>query len=331
MLPPGVSITSEGSAEAQSTNQAQDSLVRSIRNRQTSSDAEQAQIQQVHRFVQQLPQTSLIDVRTIIPTATSTTPGLPIVLNGSTPSETDSESNTQTEAFVIDLNKIPAGSTTQMELHNIDFAVIIGPAEITGGSGSNVVHADGHRQSIILGADNDTLNGGAGHDTMGSAAGEDLLIGARGRDLITGGADNDTLKGGHQADLLIGGSGDDILSGGQGRDTLKGSSGNDILKGQQFHDLLQGGVGDDTLFGGQGKDILKGGEGADTFQLSKGKDTIKDFSIADGDIIDVHNNRNLQLIQQGKHLLLKDNDHNIKTTILNIEKNDLLQHQSNLL
>ena len=286
-----------------------------------------------------MPQDNKVDVRSIIPTTTSASQGQPIVITGSTSptsgddadSDSSNTSNTsQTEAFVIDLTQMPAAATTQLQLHNIDLAVIIGPGVITGGSGSNIVHADDHPQTIILGADDDTLDGGGGHDTIGSAGGDDLLIGGRGRDLITGGADNDTLKGGPQSDSLIGGSGDDILYGGLGRDTLKGSSGDDLLKGQKSHDLLKGNKGNDTLFGGKGKDILKGGAGSDTFRLSKGKDTIKDFSINDGDVIEAPNNSNLLLIQRGDHLLLKDNDHNIRTTILNINQDDLLQHQPDL-
>ena len=341
-LPPGVSIASEGSAEAQSSEQAQQSLTQSIQNGNTTPDTEQSLIQRAQNFLDSLPQDNKVDVRSIIPTTTSASQGQPIVITGSssptssddsgTDSDSSSSANTsQTEAFVIDLTEMPAAAGTQLELHNIDLAVIIGPAVITGGSGSNIVHADDHPQSIILGADDDTLDGGGGNDTIGSAAGDDLLIGARGRDLITGGADNDTLKGGPQADSLIGGSGDDLLTGGQGSDTLKGAYGNDILKGQQYQDLLQGGYGDDTLFGGKGKDILKGGEGADTFRLSKGKDTIKDFSIIDGDVIDAPNKLDLRLIQRGNHLLLKDNEHNIKTTLLNINQIELLQHQPGLI
>ena len=325
-LPPGVSIASTGSASAQSKNQAQNSLVQSIRERETSADAEQGLIQQVESFINSLPSTSNIDVRTLTPTSVSTAPGQPIVVTGSS-----SLSTSQTEAFVIDLTRMPADAPTQLQLHNIDYTVIIGPAVITGGTGSNVVLADDYPQSIVLGADDDTLDGGGGNDTIGSAAGNDLLIGGQGRDLITGGADDDILKGGPQADSLIGGFGDDNLSGGQGRDTLRGSRGNDNLKGQKFNDLLHGGAGDDTLFGGQGKDILKGGEGADTFRLSKGKDTIKDFSIRDGDVIDAPKNFPLQIVQRGEHLLLRDNTLNIKTTILNISQNDLIQYQSDLI
>ena len=55
---------------------------------------------------------------------------------------------------------MPEGTATQLELHNIDLAIIIGPAVITGGSGSKVLIADGFPQFINLGADDDTLSGG---------------------------------------------------------------------------------------------------------------------------------------------------------------------------
>jgi len=96
-------------------------------------------------------------------------------------------------------------------------------------------------------------------------------------------------------------------------------------------DRLGGGAQNDKLNGNKGEDILIGGRGADRFRLSKGKDTIKDFSIGDGDIIDASNMENLQLIQRGDHLQLRDNVHNIKTTLLNINQIDLLLHQPELI
>ena len=65
--------------------------------------------------------------------------------------------------------------------------------------------------------------------------------------------------------------------------------------------------------------------------LSTKKDTINDFSIADGDVIEAPDNLNLRLIQRGDHLLLKDLDNNIKTTLLNINRDDLLAHQPDLI
>ncbi|WP_392350106.1 calcium-binding protein, partial [Parasynechococcus sp.] len=331
-LPPGVTITSEGSAVAQSTNQAQESLGQAISERETSAAGEEGLIQQVESFINSLPNTTNLDVRTITPTSVSTAPGQPIVITGSsTAAQGDSESNTQTEAFVIDLTEMPSAAPTQLQLHSIHFAVIFGPAVITGGTGSNVLIADNAPQRIVLGEDNDTLDGGGGNDTIGSAAGDDLLIGGNGRDLITGGADNDTLDGGTQADTLVGGSGNDVLSGGRGRDTLRGSSGDDILKGQDFHDRLKGGKGDDTLFGGKGRDVLIGGKGADSFRLSEGKDTIRDFSIADGDQLLISNAIELTIEQVGNNLLLSDTDKDISTTLKGVALDDLLAHQPELL
>ena len=65
--------------------------------------------------------------------------------------------------------------------------------------------------------------------------------------------------------------------------------------------------------------------------LSTKKDTINDFSIADGDVIEAPSNLNLRLIQRDNHLLLKDLDNNIKTMLLNTDSNDLLQYQPDLM
>ena len=67
-----------------------------------------------------------------------------------------------------------------------------------------------------------------------------------------------------------------------------------------------------------------------TSLCSQEEGTINDFSIAEGDVIEAPSNLNLQLIQRGDHLLLKDLDNNIKTTLLNTDRNDLLQHQPEL-
>ena len=95
--------------------------------------------------------------------------------------------------------------------------------------------------------------------------------------------------------------------------------------------MHKSGSGNDSLFGPRTKDTLIGGDGADIFELAKGKDTINDFSIADGDVIDAPNNLNLRLIQRGDHVLLKDADKNIKTTLLNINRDDLVDHQPDLI
>ncbi|WP_197485225.1 MULTISPECIES: tandem-95 repeat protein [unclassified Vibrio] len=87
---------------------------------------------------------------------------------------------------------------------------------------------------------------------------------------------------------------DDVLYGGADDDILFGQGGNDILTGGSGDDLLLGGAGDDILDGGLGEDIMTGGSGADTFVWTQADlrvfnetDTIIDFSIEDGDKLDL--------------------------------------------
>lgn len=64
----------------------------------------------------------------------------------------------------------------------------------------------------------------------------------------------------------------------------------DILFGGAGNDIIYGGIGDDILIGGEGSDTLYGDQGADTFLFQKiadAGDMIMDFSITDGDIINI--------------------------------------------
>ncbi len=86
--------------------------------------------------------------------------------------------------------------------------------------------------------------------------------------------------------------GDDQLYGDAGKDTLYGGLDNDILHGGADKDTLYGEDGDDILFGGTGADTLYGGAGADAFWFDAndkgtGVDVIKDFSLLDGDTINI--------------------------------------------
>ena len=68
-----------------------------------------------------------------------------------------------------------------------------------------------------------------------------------------------------------------------------GGTGNDTLIGNDVANDLSGGLGDDILEGGAGNDTLTGGIGADTFVLKSGfgADTVSDFSVASGDLVDL--------------------------------------------
>src|SRR5690606_35501578 len=91
-------------------------------------------------------------------------------------------------------------------------------------------------------------------------------------------------------------SGNDVLKGDSSNDRLSGDSGDDSLEGGSGNDVLDGGTGNATLRGGTGADCLTGGAGADAFRFvtvseslasSADRDTIRDFSRAQGDVIDL--------------------------------------------
>ena len=75
-------------------------------------------------------------------------------------------------------------------------------------------------------------------------------------------------------------------AGSEESDFLVGGDLAELIDGGEADDLLFGNGGDDTLVGGTGDDTLRGGEGGDRFVLD-GNDVISDFSVADGDILDL--------------------------------------------
>jgi len=83
------------------------------------------------------------------------------------------------------------------------------------------------------------------------------------------------IDGGDGSDAIYGGGGDAILIGGAGNDLIQGGSGNDTING---------GDGNDFLIAGRGTNTLTGGAGADTFTVGS-KDTITDFTAAEGDVL----------------------------------------------
>ena len=75
-------------------------------------------------------------------------------------------------------------------------------------------------------------------------------------------------------------------------ETVHGDINADKIVGNDGDDVLYGGDGNDTLSGGLGDDVLTGGSGSDTFHFASGDighgvDTITDFEIGGGDILDL--------------------------------------------
>lgn len=194
--------------------------------------------------------------------------------------------------------------------------ILAGDDQITGSPGIDNLYAFGGNDSILAGAGgdridggvgNDTVSGGLGNDIVSDAGGSNYLRGDEGDDRITGGAGfddingntgNDTASGGAGEDWVVGGKDNDSLSGDAaydlvygnlGSDTCDGGAGNDIVRGGQDDDIVRGGDGNDYVSGDKGSDTITGGAGADIFHTfgDAGVDRVMDFSLAEGDRVQV--------------------------------------------
>jgi Ca2+-binding RTX toxin-like protein len=124
-----------------------------------------------------------------------------------------------------------------------------------------------------------TLNGGLGNDDIRAYPDVQVpleISGAGGNDTLVGGADDDTLSGGNGKDKLYGQDGDDQLVGGANPDTLDGMDGDDISSGGGGNDrLIAVDLGTDYLTGGIGNDVFftNDSEGGDTLSGNAGTDS----------------------------------------------------------
>jgi Ca2+-binding RTX toxin-like protein len=177
---------------------------------------------------------------------------------------------TLTNSLLTGTTTVPgAGLTDQLS----NFAL----AQLTGGSGPNLINASAFTGSV-------TLDGGAGDDTLLGALGSDWLRGSADVDQVAAAADVDftlinTLLSGLGSDTLenieraslTGGAGANRLDAGaftSGAVTLVGAGGNDTLIGGQQSDSLDGGPGDNSFTGGDGDDLFLGGTGLDLVEDS---------------------------------------------------------------
>jgi alpha-tubulin suppressor-like RCC1 family protein len=194
--------------------------------------------------------------------------------------------------------------------------------DATGNSLSNTLIGNDGANILNGRAGADDMSGGAGDDiyvvdaagdavSESTAAGSDQVRSWADSFRLSGNVENLALRGSAQeghgnalanaisgtanSNMLYGYQGNDTLTGGGGADSLFGGLGGDRLEGGRGADSLTGGLGDDVLVGGAGIDTLQGGSGADTFVFAEGDsgkragkaDTITDFSVGGGDLIDL--------------------------------------------
>ena len=218
-------------------------------------------------------------------------------------------------------------SDTQLQGLGVDALNNIEQADLTAGTGNNILDASAFSGNAIL----------------SGQAGEDLLMGGLGNDTLNGGEGNDILSGGAGNDNLIGGLGDDLLVelgdrnftltntqlSGNGTDTLDGiervnltggdtdnilnasgfTVGSVLLSGGAGNDILSGGAGNDTLDGGSGNDTLSGGIGDDVYVVDSSADTIIENAGQGTDTIFSSLNFSLSALSNVENLTLTGIDH----------------------
>lgn len=183
---------------------------------------------------------------------------------------------------------------------------------VYGGAGNDVITnphdglAYGATTSYLRGDDgNDTIKGGHGFDDINGNKGDDRCMGGGGSDWVVGGQGNDVLYGDFDNipavttadDIVYGNLGDDTCYGGVGADWVRGGQGADVLYGDDGNDWMAGDRGNDTVTGGAGADVFYGFAGI-------GLDRVTDFSIAQGDRIQLAPGTAYTLRQDGANAVV---------------------------
>jgi len=153
----------------------------------------------------------------------------------------------------------------------------------------------------LLGVSNINATGNTLSNTLAGNSGTNILSGGAGNDVLIGGAGADKLDGGTNTDTAsYKGASAGVVANLANASSNTGDAKGDIyvsienLAGSSHNDTLTGNTGANVLFGTTGADKLTGGAGADTFLFkaagdstvaSTGRDTIFDFSHAQGDRI----------------------------------------------
>ncbi|PXW89705.1 hypothetical protein C8R34_104107 [Nitrosomonas sp. Nm84] len=227
-LPTGTGLTAAERPQAASPTQAETSVIAVLTQiGGLSSDTANGLTTAARAFLAQLPNSNPINIQTVTPNVSdSHPPALPIIISS------PAVASATNDMLVIDARQLPTGTVIQMD--NVPFALVVGAAQIAGGSGQNFVAGDDQNQFIVLGADDDTLFGGSGNDTVGSLGGNDRVSGDAGNDIVYGGAGNDVLSSGSGNDQLNGGFGfDSAVQAGQLSDYRVDVHGNTVSLTQQ--------------------------------------------------------------------------------------------------
>ncbi|MDP3749254.1 MAG: sialate O-acetylesterase [Phenylobacterium sp.] len=213
---------------------------------------------------------------------------------------------TITDAFAMQSDLVHFSGSGQVSLGGGLYANYDTAVSVTGGSGADTLIGRGGLDSLFGGDGADKLVGGDAYDYLHGNQGNDLASGGNGDDWVLGGQGADTVSGEAGNDLVRGDAGNDTVYGNFGNDTVEGGVGDDTVRGGQGDDVVSGGDGADWLAGDRGADTVTGGIGADTFYGTAGigVDRITDFSLADGDRIQLSPGTAYTLSYQGSDTII---------------------------
>ncbi|HZV64280.1 MAG TPA: DUF4214 domain-containing protein, partial [Telluria sp.] len=205
-LAPGYGLTASG-GPSQPAGTSLDQLLQSILAAapgQAASD--QAQLTgNAQSFLSHLTGSVPLLVETIVPTSTASVPTGTLTLTGTSTAG-------QRTALVIDATHLAAGSS--LELKAVDFAVIVGTANIIGSTSGQILSGDNANQHFTVNADGgSSVFAGGGSDTLqllspnastNAAASTTMLDGSSGNDVaVFGGARSDYTVEAHDGYVLV--------------------------------------------------------------------------------------------------------------------------------
>ncbi len=174
-----------------------------------------------------------------------------------------------------------------------------GNATITAGNGNDTINAGGYNNAITLGSGNNTVTGPEGsttvtagsgnnninvsgyNDTITLGNGNNTITGPQGSTAVTVGSGNNTIALQGSGNTINTLSGNNTITAGAGDDTVNTESANDVVTLSGWGNLITGASGADSFIGGSGNTYQVSGTG------STGNLEVKDFSLNNGDVLDL--------------------------------------------
>ncbi|MDP5460761.1 type I secretion C-terminal target domain-containing protein, partial [Alishewanella sp. SMS8] len=185
------------------------------------------------------------------------------------------------ESMFITITGIPSNALLTAGIKNADGSWTLTQEQLEGLSLLTPVDFVGQLNLTVTATTTDGTSTTAVSDTL-------IIDLSQTTNTVTSGNDSSqTIIGTDQGDLINAYGGNDVINAGAGNDVIYGGQGNDTINAGSGNDVLFGGVGNDTLIGGEGADVFAWQLGDQGSSSAAAFDVIKDFSMAQGDVIDL--------------------------------------------